>query len=86
MSRFPVSVSLVLAFAVSSTAKPAPLGTSEKWLRGSMRPATHTYLAGEESLQCNCVVVLLIVGAVYKGYPAPAVRLQDRFHSCGVRV
>lgn len=51
-----------------------------------MRPATPSYLGGEVGVQCNCVVVLLIVGAVYEGYPSPPVRLEYRFHSCGVRV
>jgi len=51
-----------------------------------VHPVTPAYLGREECLESNRVVVLVIVRAVYKGYPAPPVRLEDRFHSCGVRV
>ena len=51
-----------------STAKPPPLCTFGKVLRGPLCPARPADLGGEEGLQSNCVVVLLIVGAVHKCY------------------
>jgi hypothetical protein len=69
-----------------SKAKPAPPCTASKRLRGSVRLVRLPYLGRQEDLKSNCVVVLLIVGAIYKGYPAFPVGLQDRFHTCGVRI
>src|SRR5579872_732392 len=51
-----------------------------------VRFVTPTYPGREECLERNRVVVLLIMGAVYKSYPTSPVRLQDRFHNCKVCV
>jgi hypothetical protein len=64
----------------------ASLCTSEKYLRGSTRPVTPNYLARQKGFESNRIVVLLIVRAVYQSYRPAAVRLEDRFHTHGVRL
>ena len=59
---------------------------SSKQLRGSVYPATHTFLSREICSQRDCVVVLCIVGTVHKCHVATPVGLKDRFDHFGLRI